>query len=71
MAKNLYILECPAKSEYNMETRESGRTYSYIQLLPLDYYQQSPDKTEKKDEKTNTTWTTFKTNNPKLFWQTP
>jgi hypothetical protein len=71
MAKNLYILECPANSEYNMETRESGRTYSYIQLLPLDYYEQSPDKTEKKDEKTNTTWTTFKTNNPKLFWQTP
>jgi len=71
MAKNLYILECPANSEYNMETRESGRTYSYIQLLPLDYYQQSPDKTEKKDEKTNTTWTTFKTNNSKLFWQTP
>jgi hypothetical protein len=71
MAKNLYILECPANSEYNMETRESGRTYSYIQLLPLDYYQQSPDKSDKKDEKTNTTWTTFKTNNPKLFWQTP
>jgi len=71
MAKNLYILECPTNSEYNMETIESGRTYSYIQLLPLDYYQQSPDKTEKKDEKTKTTWTTYKTNNPKLFWQTP
>lgn len=71
MAKNLYILECPTNSEYNMETRESGRIYSYIQLLPLDYYQQSPDKTEKKDEKTKTTWTIFKTNNPKLFWQTP
>lgn len=71
MAKNLYILECPVNSEYNMETRESGRVYNYIQLLPIDYYQQSPDKTEKKDEKTNTTWTTFKTNNSKLFWQTP
>jgi hypothetical protein len=71
MAKNLYILECPVNSEFNMETRESGRVYNYIQLLPLDYYQQSPDKTEKKDEKSNTTWTTFKTNNPKLFWQTP
>lgn len=71
MAKNLYILECPVNSEYNMETRESGRSYNYIQLLPLDYYQQSPDKTEEKGEKTNTTWTTYKTNNPSIFWQTP
>lgn len=71
MAKNLYILECPVNSEYNMETKESGRVYNYIQLLPLDYYQQSPDKSEKKDEKTNTTWTTFKTNNPKIFWKAP
>lgn len=71
MAKNLYILECPVNSEYNMETKESGRVYNYIQLLPLDYYQQSPDKSEKKDEKSNTTWTTFKTNNPKIFWKAP
>ena len=71
MAKNLYILECPVNSQYNMETRESGRTYTYIQLLPLDYYQQSPDKSEKKDAKNNTTSTTLKTNNPKLFWQVP
>jgi hypothetical protein len=71
MAKNLYILECPVSSEYNMETRESGRVYNNIQLLPLDYYEQSPDKREKKDEKSNTTWTKFKTNNPRLFWQLP
>lgn len=71
MAKNLYILECPVSSEYNMETRESGRVYNYIQLVPLDYFQQSPDKTENKDDKTNTTWITYKTNNTKLFWQTP
>lgn len=71
MAKNLYILECPVNSQYNMETRESGRTYTYVQLLPLDYYQQSPDKSEKKDAKNNTTSTTLKTNNPKLFWQVP
>jgi hypothetical protein len=71
MAKNLYILECPVNSQYDMETRENGRTYTYIQLLPLDYFQQSPDKNEKKDAKSNTTWTTYKTNNPTLFWQTP
>lgn len=71
MAKNLYILESPVTSEYNMETRESGRTYSYIQLLPLDYYQQSPDREEIKSEKTTSTTVTYKTNNPKLFWQVP
>lgn len=71
MAKNLYILECPVNSEYNMETEESGRTFSYIQLLPLDYYQQKPDKSEKKHEKINTTWVTYKTNNPKVFWRAP
>lgn len=71
MAKNLYMLECPVSSQYNMETSEGGRTYEYIKLLPLDYYEQLPDKTEEKKEKSNTTWTTYKTNNPKLFWQTP
>jgi len=71
MAKNLYLLECPVVSEYNMETVENGRVFNYIQLLPLDYYKQSPDKSENKDEKTNTTWIKIKTNNDKLFWQIP
>jgi hypothetical protein len=71
MAKNLYILECPVVSEYNMETLESGRVFNYIQLLPLDYFKQSPDKSENKDEKTNTSWIKIKTNNDKLFWTTP
>lgn len=71
MAKNLYILECPVVSEYNMETIESGRVFNYIQLLPLDYFKQSPDKSENKDEKTNTSWIKIKTNNDKLFWTTP
>lgn len=62
MAKNLYILECPAISEYNMETKESGRTYNCILLLPIDYYQQLANTLENKDGKKN---------NPKLFWQTP
>lgn len=71
MAKNLYMLECPVNSEYNMETKEEGRTYTYTTLIPLDYYEQTPDKTEDKDTKTNTTWIRYKTNNPTLFWQTP
>ena len=51
MAKNLYILECPASSEYNMETNHEGKTYNYIRLIPLEYYEQEPHKFEEKNEK--------------------
>lgn len=63
MAKNLYMLECPATSEYNMETHREGKTISYIKLLPLDYDNQKPDKVESEGM-----ITVYKTNNPKVFW---
>ena len=69
MAKNLYMLECPASSEYNMETVSEGKTYNYIRLLPLDYYEQEPQKEVDKREKSNTVWVTYKTNNSNIFWQ--
>ena len=69
MAKNLYMLECPASSEYNMETSSEGKTYNYIRLLPMDYFEQKPDKEKDKREKSNTTWITHKTNNPNVFWE--
>jgi len=69
MAKNLYILECPASSEYNMETSSEGKTYNYIRLLPLDYLKQEPQKVEEKEEKTNSIWIHYKTNNPNIFWE--
>jgi hypothetical protein len=69
MAKNLYMLECPISSEYNMETSSEGKTYNYIRLLPLDYFEQNPDKEEDKREKSNTTWITHNTNNPNVFWE--
>ncbi|MFO0414501.1 MAG: transglutaminase-like domain-containing protein [Bacteroidota bacterium] len=69
MAKNLYILECPVSSEYNMETTTNGKTFQYIRLLPLEYYEQSPAKVEEKFKETNTTWFTYKTNNPAVFWE--
>jgi hypothetical protein len=64
MAKNLYMLECPATSEYDMETPREGKTISYIKLLPLDYDNQKPDKEESEGK-----ITIFKTNNPKVFWE--
>jgi hypothetical protein len=69
MAKNLYMLECPASSEYNMETSSEGKTYNYIRLLPMDYFEQKPDKEEDKREKSNTTWITHNTNNANVFWE--
>lgn len=69
MAKNLYILECPASSEYNMETSFEEKTFNYIMLLPLDYFEQKPDKSEEKGETNNTLWITYKTNNPNVFWE--
>lgn len=71
MAKNLYILECPARSEYDTETPLSGKKVEYIMLLPLDYFKQSPDVTDYTDPKTNYTTVVYKTNNPNLFWQAP
>jgi hypothetical protein len=71
MAKNLYILQRAASSEYNMETNSEGKTYNYIELLPLDYFDQEPQKEKDKREKSNTLWITYKTNNPNLFWEQP
>jgi hypothetical protein len=58
------------KSTYNLETRESGKEYVYIQLLPLDYFKQKPDKTEN-DLGKNGHSISYNTNNPALFWATP
>jgi hypothetical protein len=69
MAKNLYRLECSVSSEYNTETVEHGKTISYIQLLPLDYFNQKPDRFESNNRITGTTVINYKTNNPSLFWQ--
>jgi hypothetical protein len=69
MAKNLYILQRTASSEYNMETNSGGKTYYYIELLPLDYFNQEPHKEEDKREESNTLWIFHKTNNPNVFWE--
>jgi len=65
MAKNLYMLECPVNSQYDTETNAPGKVISYIRLIPLDYFDQIPDKRESNG------YIFYKTNNPKTFWQTP
>ncbi len=69
MAKNLYMLECPLSSEYDTETRATGKTISYLRLVPLDYFKKSLETSSSTDTKTQTTFTMYRTNNPAAFWE--
>lgn len=71
MAKNLYRMECPLVSEYNMETAKPGKKITYVELLPLDAYNQTPYWSEHTDKKTGVTYIHYKTNNPAVFWALP
>ncbi|WP_162303706.1 transglutaminase-like domain-containing protein [Hymenobacter sediminis] len=69
MAKNLYYLETPISSQYDLETRRAGKTIQYIRLLPLAVNaQKQPVRTKKS---TTTTLTTYPTNSAATFWQKP
>jgi hypothetical protein len=71
MAKNLYMLQCNARSEYNAETTENGKSPTYITLVPTAYFNQSKSVAEKKDETNNSVYRYYQTNNPADFWRLP
>jgi hypothetical protein len=71
MAKNLYLLECPLSSEYDTETRQAGKSISYMQLIPLDYFKKSLETSSSTNSLNKTTFIKFKTNNINTFWQAP
>lgn len=71
MAKNLYILECPLNSEYDLETKIKNKAINYLQLIPLDYFKKSLERTIAIDNKEKTTIIKNKTNNSNAFWQPP
>lgn len=71
MAKNLYRLETPLVSEYDTETWKSGKEIIYVELLPLDGIEQTPQKKEQTNSKTGVKFIYYKTNNPNLFWTKP
>jgi len=71
MAKNLYKFSCPMASEYDIETGNSGKKIIYIELLPMDYFNQTPDRLEEAGKTSGSIFITYKTNNPTLFWQAP
>ena len=71
MAKNLYRLQTPLMSEYNTETPEKDKEITYVELLPLDGIEQTPQKRVETNQKTGIKYTYYKTNNPDLFWTKP
>jgi hypothetical protein len=71
MAKNLYRLQTPLNSEYDTETNKSGKEITYVELLPLDGIEQTPQKKEQTNNSTEVKYIYYKTNNPNLFWSKP
>jgi hypothetical protein len=71
MAKNLYRIECPLLSEYDTETPAKGKKIVYVELLPLDAFNQEPRKSEHTGSKSGLTFINYKTNNPDFFWAMP
>lgn len=69
MAKNLYRVYSPQRNEYNYETRDKNKIITYISLLPLEYFKQSPDKSEDTNKNTNFTIERYRTNNADAFWK--
>jgi len=70
MAKNLYKLECPVESRYDLETMVIGKEITYVRLLPTAYFKQQQD-IEENEWGNSTTAITYNTNNAKLFWAPP
>lgn len=71
MAKNLYRLQTPVASHYDTETWKTGKEVAYVELLPLDGLEQSPQVNTTTNPKTGVIFTHYKTNNPGLFWAKP
>lgn len=71
MAKNLYRMKTPLVSEYDSETWKSGTEIVSVELLPLDGIEQTPQKKEQTNTDTGVKFTSYKTNNPNLFWTQP
>ncbi len=71
MAKNLYRIECPISSEFDIETFKNGEAYKTIQLLPLDAYNHTIKMTQSFNKYFNMLFINYTTNNPDLFWEIP
>lgn len=69
MAKNLYQLQCPVSSQYDLETRAPGKTLQYVSLVPATA---APKQAAAKTQRAGaTTLTTYVTSSAAAFWQKP
>ena len=71
MAKNLYQLYCPVRSEYDYESYGKHDTIAYVHLLPLEYGKQKPDRSKRYSEYLKMDVIDYRTNNAALFWKSP
>ncbi|MBD1391924.1 TPR end-of-group domain-containing protein [Mucilaginibacter glaciei] len=68
MAKNLYMMYSPLKSEYDYQTPGKNKEVSYVSLLPLDYFLQTPQISVSTKKATGTKIIWYRTNNADKFW---
>ena len=71
MAKNLYRFSCPVNSTYDTETAAPGKSITYIELVPLDYFLQDKAPTETMIRGGKVKMIEYRTNNPDVFFAKP
>jgi hypothetical protein len=70
MVEHLYRFISPVHSKYNSETREKGKTFQYIELIPSN--SKKPTSGLFENHSANGTQViTIHTNNPLVFWEKP
>ena len=69
MSKNLYMVYSPLKSEYDYQTPGKNKEITYVNLLPLEYFKQTPEVSKNLNNNNGVTVTWYRTNNPDTFWK--
>jgi hypothetical protein len=70
MAQHLYRMICPVNSAWDSQTRQSGKTLEYVELLPYGSQEPGIDGFETKKHQ-NYLVISYHTNDDILFWQKP
>ena len=72
MAKNMFRMICPLNSEFNSQTRTSGKVMHYVELLPVGSKDPVVDGFETNvNPKSGVQVITYHTNNDLFFWKNP
>lgn len=71
MVEHLYRFVSPVHSEYNSETRDSGKILNYVELIPSNAKEIPSKGSFESHENGDIKVETYHTNNPKAFWKLP